>query len=143
MMMKKMDTTHIKEMTNQIIGYENFKQEEIMKKNKLQKIAFVLTGISFLSIGTITVNALTDNAITDAVKEIMPISVITNNQEEKKNATCKKLDNGHISCIIDEEVIEGEDQTTIQHGAKYEIESELPEGIDMGMPEIIIEYNEE
>ena len=26
MMMKKMDTTHIKEMTNQIIGYENFKK---------------------------------------------------------------------------------------------------------------------
>lgn len=142
-MMKKMDTTHIKEMTNQIIGYENFKQEEIMKKNKLQKIAFVVTGVSFLSVGTITVNALTDNAITDAVKEIMPISVITNNQEEKKNATCKKLDNSHISCIIDEEVTEGEDQTTIQHGVKYEIESEFSEGIDMGMPEIIIEYNEE
>ena len=141
--MKKMDTTHIKEMTNQIIGYENFKQEEIMKKNKLQKIAFVVTGVSFLSVGTITVNALTDNAITDAVKEIMPISVITNNQEEKKNATCKKLDNSHISCIIDEEVTEGEDQTTIQHGVKYEIESEFSEGIDMGMPEIIIEYNEE
>ena len=114
-----------------------------MKKNKLQKIAFVVTGVSFLSVGTITVNALTDNAITDAVKEIMPISVITNNQEEKKNATCKKLDNGHISCIIDEEVTEGEDQTTIQHGVKYEIESEFSEGIDMGMPEIIIEYNEE
>ena len=95
-MMKKMDTTHIKEMTNQIIGYENFKQEEIMKKNKLQKIAFVVTGVSFLSVGTITVNALTDNAITDAVKEIMPISVITNNQEEKKNA----LDFNNIQCYI-------------------------------------------
>ena len=64
-------------------------------------------------------------------------------KEEKKNATCKKLDNGHISCIIDEEDIEEEDQTTIQHGVKYEIESEFSEGIDMGMPEIIIEYNEE
>lgn len=36
-MMKKMDTTHIKEMTNQIIGYENFKQEEIMKKINYKK----------------------------------------------------------------------------------------------------------
>ena len=35
--MNKIDTEHIKNMTNQIIGFENYNKEKIMKKNNMIK----------------------------------------------------------------------------------------------------------
>ena len=101
--MNKIDTDYIKEMTNQLIGYENFKMEENMKKSKLRNIAFVFGGIFLLGVSTITVNALTGNAVDEAIKQIIPFRVISKNDIDNKNATCSELDNGHITCTIEQE----------------------------------------
>ncbi len=98
--MKKVDTNYIKEMTNQMIGYNNFKMEENMKKKKLKNITFVLMGILFLGSGIVTVNALTDNAIVDTINDVIPVRVVSK-KEEEKNAVCKKTDDNHINCTID------------------------------------------
>ncbi len=122
--MNKIDTNQIKEMTNQLIGYENFKMEEKMKKKKLLNIAFVFGGIILLGFSTITVNALTNNVVSDAIKKIIPFKVINKNDEDIKNATCTELDNGNISCIIEEDSEDDDNkfEITVEYDPSYDKE---------------------
>ena len=122
--MNKIDTQKIKDITNQLIGYENFKMEEKMKKNKLRNIAFIFIGIILLGISTMTVNALTNNAVDEAIKKIIPFKVINKNDEDIKNATCTELDNGNISCTIEEDSENGNKQfeINVEYNPNYDKE---------------------
>ena len=122
--MNKIDTQKIKDITNQLIGYENFKMEEKMKKNKLRNIAFIFIVIILLGISTMTVNALTNNAVDEAIKKIIPFKVINKNDEDIKNATCTELDNGNISCTIEEDSENGNKQfeINVEYNPNYDKE---------------------
>ncbi len=98
--MNKIDTCQIKKMTNQLIGYENFKREEEMRTKKMKKIMFVFGVVFMLGIGTITANALTNNKIVDIVKDMVSVKVISGNVKETKNGVCKKLENGNFACTF-------------------------------------------
>ena len=98
--MNKIDTYQIKNMTNQLIGYENFKREEEMRTKKLKKIMFVFGVVFMLGIGTVTANALTNNKIVDIVKDMVSVKVISGNVKETKNGVCKKLENGNFACTF-------------------------------------------
>ena len=73
--MKEIDTERIKNMTSQMIGYENFKKEKVMKRMKM------------------------NNAISNTVKDIFSINF--NVDGEEKNASCIKLDDGTFTCTVD------------------------------------------
>ncbi len=122
--MNKIDTHQIKEMTNQLIGYENFKMEEKMKKSKLRNIVLVFIGIILLGFSTITVNALTNNAVSDVIKKIIPFKAINKNDEDIKNATCTELNNGNISCIIEEDSEDDDNkfEITVEYDSSYDKE---------------------
>ena len=98
--MNKIDTYQIKKMTNQLIGYENFKREEEMRTKKMKKIMFVFGVVFMLGIGTVTANALTNNKIVDMVKDMVSVKVISGNVKETKNGVCKKLENGNFACTF-------------------------------------------
>lgn len=98
--MMRIDTENIKMMTNQIIGYENYEKEKIMKRKQLKKITYAVFGIFILCIGTFTVNALTDNSVSNAVKDWFTITV----DGDEHNASCIKSDDGTITCTVDKEV---------------------------------------
>ena len=98
--MNKIDTCQIKKMTNQLIGYENFKREEEMRTKKMKKIMFVFGVVFMLGIGTVTANALTNNKIVDMVKDMVSVKVISGNVKETKNGVCKKLENGNFACTF-------------------------------------------
>ena len=99
--MREIDTKHIKDMTSQMIGYENFKKEKVMKKMKMRKVAYVFLGAITLCMGTLTVDAMTNNAISNTVKDIFSINF--NVDGEEKNASCIKLDDGTFTCTVDGE----------------------------------------
>lgn len=122
--MNKIDTCQIKEITNQLIGYENFKMEEKMKKNKLRNIAFVFGGVLLLGISTMTVNALTNNAVDETIKKMIPFKVVSKNDEDMKNATCTELDNGNVSCTIEKESKDGDNkfEITVEYDSSYDKE---------------------
>ncbi|HIS38430.1 MAG TPA: hypothetical protein IAB45_02860 [Candidatus Onthousia faecavium] len=95
----KIDTDRIKSLTSQMIGYENFKKEKIIKKMKMKKVLYVFLGALTLSMGTLSVDALTDNAISNTFKEIFSLNF--NVDGEEKNASCIKNENGIITCTIE------------------------------------------
>lgn len=99
--MRKIDTEQIKTMTNQIIGFENYKKEKIMKKNNMKKFAFVFLGAVTLCMGTLTVDAMTNNAISNTVKDIF--SIKTNIDGKENNASCVKNTDGSFTCTVEEE----------------------------------------
>ncbi len=99
--MKQIDTGRIKNMTSQMIGYENYKKEKVMKKMKMRKVAYVFLGAVTLCVGTLTVDAMTDNAISSTVKDIFSINFDVDGEE--KNASCIKQDDGTFSCTVDGE----------------------------------------
>ena len=99
--MNKIDTERIKNMTNQMIGYENYKKEKVMKKKKMKKIAYVFLSAITLCMGTLTVDALTNNAISDTVKDMF--SIRTNIDGKENNASCIKQDDGTFTCTVDGE----------------------------------------
>lgn len=99
--MRKIDTEHIKNMTNQIIGFENYKKEKIMKKNNMKKFAFVFLGAVTLCMGTLTVDAMTNNAISNTVKDMF--SIKTNIDGKENNASCVKNTDGSFTCTVDGE----------------------------------------
>ena len=107
--MNRIDTCKIKKITNQLIGYENFKMEEEMKSKKMRKLTFVFSGILLFGIGTITANALTDNKIVDTSKDFVTVKIISGNVEEVNNGTCKKLENGNYACTF-KDTEDGEDK---------------------------------
>ncbi len=120
--MNQFDTHQIKEITNQLIGYENFKREEKMKKRKLRNIVFVFVGIILLGISTMTVNALTNNAVDEAIKKMIPFKIVSKNEEDMKNATCTELDNGNVSCTIEQESENGDNkfEITVEYDPTYD-----------------------
>ena len=99
--MSKIDTERIKNMTNEMIGYENYKKERTMKKKKIRSVAFIMLGAITLSMGTLTVDALTNNAMSNTIKKIFSVNVKVDGKEEK--ASCRKNDDGTITCTIGEE----------------------------------------
>ncbi len=99
--MNKIDTEHIKNMTNQIIGFENYKKEKIMKKNNMIKVAYVFLGAITLCMGTLTVDAITNNAISNPVKEMF--SIKTNVDGKENNASCIKNADGSFTCTVEGE----------------------------------------
>ncbi len=99
--MNKIDTEHIKIMTNQIIGFENYKKEKIMKKNNMLKVVYVFLGAITLCVGTLTVDAMTNNAISDTVKEMF--SVKANIDGKENNASCIKNTDGSFTCTVEGE----------------------------------------
>lgn len=99
--MKQMDTERIKNMTSQMIGYENFKRKKMMRKMKMRKVAYVFLGAITLCLGTLTVDAMTNNAISNTVKDIFSINF--NVDGEEKNASCIKQEDGSFSCTVDGE----------------------------------------
>ena len=99
--MKQIDTERIKNMTSQMIGYDNYKKEKVMKKMKMRKVAYVFLGAVTLCVGTLTVDAMTDNAISSIVKDIFSINFEVDGEE--KNASCIKQDDGTFSCTVDGE----------------------------------------
>ncbi len=107
--MNKIDTGQIKKITNQLIGYENFKMEEEMKSKKMRKLSFVFGGILLFGIGTVTANALTDNKIVDTIKDMVSVKIISGNVEEINNGICKKLENGNYACTFKDNE-DGEDK---------------------------------
>lgn len=98
--MNKIDTERIKSMTNELIGYENYKREKKMKREKIRNITFVMVGAITLSLGTLTVDALSNNAISNKIKEVFSMNVNINGQEEK--SSCVKNEDGTITCTIGE-----------------------------------------
>ncbi len=108
--MNKIDTERIKSITNQMIGYENFKKEKIMIKNKIKKVTYVFLGTITLSMGTLTVDALTNNAISDTIKNIFSIKMHIDGQEQ--NASCFKKENGIITCTTNNQITESKENTT-------------------------------
>ena len=107
--MNKIDTCQIKKMTNQLIGYENFKREEEMRTKKMKKIMFVFGVVFMLGIGTVTANALTDNKIVDTIKDMVTVKIISGNVEEVNNGICKKLESGNYACTFKDNE-DGEDK---------------------------------
>ena len=99
--MKEIDTERIKNMTSQMIGYENFKKEKVMKRMKMRKVAYVFLGAVTLCMGTLTVDAMTNNAISNTVKDIFSINFDVDGDE--KNASCIKQDDGTFTCTVDGE----------------------------------------
>ena len=99
--MKEIDTERIKNMTSQMIGYENFKKEKVMKRMKMRKVAYVFLGAVTLCMGTLTVDAMTNNAISDTVKNMF--SIKANIDGKENNASCIKQDDGSFSCTVDGE----------------------------------------
>lgn len=97
--MNKIDTERIKIMTNQVIGYENFKKEKAMKKMKMKKAIYVFLGAVTLCVGTLSVDALTNNAISNTVKDIFSINVDIDGN--KKISSCIKNEDGTITCTVD------------------------------------------
>ena len=97
--MREIDTERIKNMTSQMIGYENYKKEKVMKRMKMRKVAYVFLGAITLCMGTLTVDAMTNNAISNTVKDIFSINF--NVDGEEKNASCIKNENGIITCTIE------------------------------------------
>lgn len=106
----RIDTNHIKSLTSQMIGYENFKKEKVIKKMKMRKVLYVFLGALTLSMGTLSVDALTDNAISNTLKEMFSIDF--NVDGEEKNASCIKKENGIITCTIDGDGTSIEKETT-------------------------------
>ena len=99
--MKGIDTERIKNMTNQMIGYENYKKEKVMKRMKMRKVAYIFLGAITLCMGTLTVDALTNNAISNTVKDMFLIR--TNIDGKENNASCIKQDDGTFTCTVDGE----------------------------------------
>lgn len=99
--MNKIDTDRIKNMTSQMIGYENFKKEKVMKKMRIRKFIYVFLGAITLCIGTLTVDAMTNNAISDTIKNIFSINFDIDGEE--RNANCIKQDDGTFMCTVDGE----------------------------------------
>lgn len=99
--MNKIDTKNIKNMTSQMIGYENFKKERVMKKNKMRKFVYVFLGAITLCVGTLTVDAMTNNAISNTVKNIFSINLDIGGEE--RNASCIKQEDGTFTCTVDGE----------------------------------------
>ena len=99
--MKVIDTERIKNMTSQMIGYDNYKKEKVMKKMKMRKVAYVFLGAVTLCMGTLTVDAMTNNAISNTVKDIFSLNF--NVDGEEKNASCIKQDDGTFTCTVDGE----------------------------------------
>lgn len=99
--MKEIDTERIKNMTSQMIGYENFKKEKVMKRMKMRKVAYVFLGAVTLCMGTLTVDAMTNNAISNTVKDMF--SIKTNIDGKENNASCVKNTDGSFTCTVDGE----------------------------------------
>ena len=99
--MKEIDTERIKNMTNQMIGYENYKKEKVMKRKKMRKVTYVFLGAITLCMGTLTVDALTNNAISNTVKDMFKIRMNIDGKEN--NASCIKQDDGTFTCTVDGE----------------------------------------
>ena len=112
--MNKIDTCQIKKMTNQLIGYENFKMEENMRNKKMKKILFGFSCFLLLGVGTITANALTNNKIVDMVKDMVSVKIISGNVQEVKNGVCKKLENGNFSCTFTNPE-DGKEEVTMEY----------------------------
>ena len=125
--MNKIDTYQIKKMTNQLIGYENYKMEEEMKTKKMKKVILVFGVVFTLGIGTVTANALTDNKIVDIVKDMVSVKIISGNVKETKNGVCKKLENGNFSCTFNNP--EDGEEITMEYSAS-----------DTNNPDISIQY---
>ena len=68
--MNKIDTERIKSMTNELIGYENYKREKKMKREKIRNITFVMVGAITLSLGTLTVDALSNMDLCQVFRHI-------------------------------------------------------------------------
>ncbi len=107
--MNRIDTERIKNMTKQMIGYENYKKEKIMKRIKIRNIAFVFLGAITLCMGALTVDALTKNAISNSIKDAFSINVGIDGKE--KIASCNKKEDGTITCVVDKQV-NGDENTT-------------------------------
>lgn len=107
----KIDTRNIKNMTNEMIGYDLFRKEEFMRKKKLKfrlVVAFIFT---FISLGTLTVNAMTDNSIGKGIKNVLTVTI----NGKTKNASCEKTDDGFINCKLDEDVLGNGTESTISY----------------------------
>ncbi len=96
--MKKIDTTNIKRLTNQKIGYSMYERESIMKQRKIKTIACTLGVFAILFGTTLTVNAMTDNAIVEKISSIFQTKIIVNGKEEK--ASCTHNDDGTVVCTF-------------------------------------------
>ncbi len=103
--MNEIDTNKIKQMTNNLIAFENYEKERKLKKKKMKNMAFAFLALFVIVGGTITVDAATDNKISNAIKDMITVKV----DGQDKNATCEKLDNGNIKCSLDEKSTNGED----------------------------------
>ena len=98
--MSRLDTTRIKELTNDRISYDIFLKEEEKKMKKIKKIGVITIICALFIIGTITVDAETGGAISTPIKNIIKIKT----EGEDKNATCTKKEDGSLNCRIDESV---------------------------------------
>ncbi len=116
--MRKIDTFKIKEMTNQLIGYDNFIMEEKMNKSKTKNIALVSLGVLAFGGGVATVNALTDNGVVNTIGKAIPIKIISSD-EEAMNATCKEVGNGKYSCTYEGETLDGQ----VSYSLEYETDN--------------------
>lgn len=131
--MSSIDTTRIKEITNNRISYDLFLKEEEKKVKKIKKIGVITSICALFIIGTITVDAETDGAISTPIKNAIKIK--TNGED--KNATCTKLDDGSLNCKIDQSVTgsDTEVEVVIIDGNEGNIEMEYSE--DDGLTTII------
>lgn len=116
--MSKIDTFKIKEMTNQLIGYDNFKMEEDMRKKKYKKIALFTLGFVLFGGSVVTVNALTNNGVVNTIGKVIPIKIVSSD-EESGNATCKEVSNGKYSCTYEGELIDGQ----LSYSVEYETDN--------------------
>ncbi len=98
--MSRLDTTRIKELTNNRISYDIFLKEEEKKMKKIKKIEVITTICALFITFTITVDAETGGAISTPIKNAIKIKV----DGEDKNATCTKKEDGSLNCKIDESV---------------------------------------
>lgn len=131
--MFSIDTTRIKEITNNRISYDLFLKEEEKKVKKIKKIGVITSICALFIIGAITVDAKTDGAISTPIKNAIKIKT----DGEGKNATCTKLDDGSLNCKIDQSVTgsDTEVEVIIIDGNEDNIEMEYSE--DDGLTTII------
>ncbi|MDE5539279.1 MAG: hypothetical protein K2J20_02190 [Bacilli bacterium] len=119
--MSKIDTGKIKEITNDLIGYELYKRKEIMKKNKLKHLGYAAIAVVVLAGGVVSVDALTDNSISNTIKNTLSVKV----NDKDYNAKCTKNEKGVLVCNLDSEVLgEGNEAT-------FEISEEYIDGVSV------------
>lgn len=124
--MSSIDTTRIKEITNNCISYDLFLKEEEKKVKKIKKIGAITSICALFVIGAITVDAKTGGAISTPIKNAVKIQI----DGENKNATCTKNEDGSINCKLDKSLT----------GNDSEVEVEV---IDGQIDKIEMEYDTE